>query len=238
MPNTAKTPLLSVVIPARNEDDRRLTQLRYYLETYPYLKDLEVIIVDDGSQYPLRSATIRHEQPVGYGAALKSGIRKAQGQLILTMDGDGQHNHVDAFRLVDFFLYFSHLDMAIGDRRLKEASLLRLWGRKFLNWTASCFASRWVNDLNSGMRVFKRQIALGYEPILCDGFSYTTTLTLAMIADGYQVDWLPIKVHPRTDGQSHVKVIADGWITLKQILWVGMALRTRRLRAAWRQIVG
>ena len=150
---------------------------------------------------------------------------------MVTADGDGQHRWRDIQRLVEFMEEFPENAMVIGDRRLKEANPKRWLGRKVLNWLASLFAGRWIPDLNSGLRCFRREVALGYLPILCNHFSFTTTLTLSMLADGYGVDWLPIRVLERQQGQSQVHVWRDGWQTLRYILWIGLALRTRRLRA-------
>jgi len=216
----------SVVIPIRDEDWAIIAKLKTDLHT---AGGYEVIVVDDGSVTPYPYPTVlRLDPPVGYGAALKLGIQTATCPIIVTMDGDGQHSVEDVNRLVDFFTYFD-ADMVIGDRRLKERGL-RLCGRKFLNWTATLFTGRWIPDLNSGLRVFKRQIMLGYFPILSDKFSFTTSSTLSMLADGYKVDWLPIKVSPRKFGLSKVHVWSDGWRTLKLIIWIGLALRTRWLR--------
>ena len=235
-------PLTTVVIPVKNESHETLVKLLYDLDQHGY----PVILVDDGSTTPVVGADIRFEPPGrGYGAALKAGIDKASTDLVVTMDGDGQHTAWDVKRLEDFFCYFAtswkpglgraRLDMVVGDRRLVEKSLLRFLGRKSLNWLASLFAGRYINDLNSGLRIFRRSIALSYQPILCDTFSFTTSLTLAMIADGYNVDFLPVKVGIRKTGVSHVKLWHDGWVTLKYICWIGFACRTRNLRAMLRR---
>ena len=227
-------PLTTVVIPVKNEDPKTLAALRYDLHRYGY----PVCVVDDGSTVPVVGAQIRFPPPgQGYGAALKAGILKATTDWICTMDGDGQHTAYDVKRMEDFLCYLPQNSMVIGDRRLKETGV-RLWGRKVLNWTASCFAGRWIADLNSGLRLFHRSMAIRYFPILCNGFSFTTSLTLACLADGYSVDWLPIKVTPRTNGVSHVRLWKDGWITLRTIVWIGMALRTRKIRAVVRHALG
>lgn len=220
-------PLTTVVIPVKNEDQRTLTKLLYDLDKRGY----PVVVIDDGSETPVASADIRFPPPGrGYGAALKAGIDKATTDLVCTMDGDGQHTATDVKRLEEFLCYFPENVMVIGDRRLKERGA-RLWGRKVLNWTASVFARRWVNDLNSGLRILRRNVLIGYFPILSNGFSFTTSATLACLADGLAIDWLPIKVLPRTYGTSKVCVWRDGWQTLKVILWIGLAFRTRKLRA-------
>lgn len=219
-------PLTTVVIPVKDEDHQVLMKLLYDLDKYGY----PTILVDDGSLTPVVGADLRFETSQGYGAALKAGIQKANTDLICTMDGDGQHTAYDVKRLEDFICYFSTLSMVVGDRRLLERGK-RYWGRKLLNWTATLFAGRWIPDLNSGLRIFRRELAIGYEPILSNGFSYTTTITLSLLSDRYLVDWLPIKVKPRSYGDTKVRVWQDGWRTLKSILWIGMALRTRGLRA-------
>jgi glycosyltransferase involved in cell wall biosynthesis len=225
------SPLTTVVIPVRDEDHRTLVGLLYDLKQRGY----PTILVDDGSMIPVLGAHIRFERSRGYGAALKAGIDRATTDLICTMDGDGQHSATDVKRLEEFLCYFPENVMVIGDRRLKERGR-RLWGRKVLNWTASVFARRWVSDLNSGLRILKREVAVGYFPILSEGFSFTTSLTLACLADRYTVDWLPIKVLPRRHGQTKVRLWRDGVVTLKAILWIGMALRTRSTRAWLRRL--
>lgn len=216
----------SVVIPIRDEDWATIAKIKTDLNT---AGGYEVIVVDDGSVTPYPyPVVLRLDPPVGYGAALKCGIQRATCPIVVTMDGDGQHGVTDVGRLVDFRDYFD-ADMVIGDRRLKEHGV-RLWGRKCLNWIATLMTGRWIPDLNSGLRVFKRQIMLGYFPILSDKFSFTTSSTLSMLADRYVVDWLPIKVAPRQCGLSKVQVWSDGWRTLKLIIWIGLALRTRWLR--------
>ena len=231
MPNTP-TPALSVVVPVRDEPLNAIYKIYKEIEAEGW----EALIIDDGSEVPIPFAKQRTVPSRGYGAAIKTGVQLARAELVATMDGDGQHTVADLKRVMAFFDYFD-VDMVVGDRRLKEPTQLRLWGRKVLNWTATCFARRWIPDLNSGMRVFRKKIALGYGPILCDGFSYTTTLTLSMLADNYKVDWLPIKVGRRVAGKTHVRLFRDGWITLQSILWIGLALRTRKLRETWRAFI-
>ena len=227
----------SVVIPVRDESPEAALEILTILTTEKWhdRREWETIIVDDGSQTPFPGARIRHEVSQGYGAAIKAGLSVATGEWVITADGDGQHRFRDLLRLVEFMEEFPENAMVVGDRRLKERGL-RLWGRKGLNWAASLFAGRWIPDLNSGLRIFRRQVALGYLPILCDQFSFTTTLTLSMLADGYRVDWLPIRVQPRREGQSKVAVWRDGVRTLGLIVWIGLALRTRGLRAWLRRL--
>ena len=214
---------LSVIIPAYNEF--KVAEAIKEFELY----NIEVIVVDDGSDIPIKEATVRHEKNMGYGSALKTGIRHATRDWIITMDGDGQHQVIDVIKL---WLYSQliDVDMIVGVRKIKEVGKLRIWGRAFLNLTASILAGIWLPDLNSGLRIFRRDLALKYEKILCNTYSFTTSLTLMHLIDGHRVEWMPIEVQKRAQGKSKVKVIHHGFVTLYYILRIGLALRTRRIR--------
>lgn len=230
MRHSNQSPALTVIVPCYNENEKVIQET---FKNFP--KEWELIIVDDGSRRPLPCARIRHTGNGGYGRAIKCAVRESKADLVVTMDGDGQHTLMDVRRLHDFIRYFPHLSMVVGDRRVKETSFKRWLGRKILNWMATLMANRWIPDLNSGLRIFKRDVALGYEPILCNGFSYTASLTMSMLCDGYSVDWLPIKVHSRHYGRSKVSLLLDGITTLRYILVIGLALRTRTLRRWFRE---
>lgn len=217
---------LSIVIPNFQEDHATIRRIVEKLRSL----GAEVIVVDDGSQDPYPEA-IKHGANFGYGSALMTGIKNAKRPIILTCDGDGQHSVKEVVRLYHAFKLMEHADMVVGVRHLKHEKLIRFLGRKFLNWTASLIATYWLPDLNSGARIFKRSIAIGYFPILCRRFSFTTSLTMSMIIDKYRVEFFPIQVEERTHGKSRVKVIRDGIVTLWYILKLGFALRTRGIRA-------
>lgn len=219
---------ITVVIPSYEEDHSIITK------TVSELKALgaEVIVVDDGSMTPF-AESIKHGTNFGYGAALMTGVKNATRNLILTMDSDGQHSAEEANKLYQAFKLMD-ADMLVGVRRLKKEKLIRFIGRKMLNWTASLFCGYWLSDLNSGCRIFKRNIALGYFPILCKRFSFTTSITISMLCDGYRVEFFPIKVGDRHHGKSRVKVVRDGFVTLYYIIRNSFALRTRKLRGMLR----
>lgn len=224
---------LSIVIPIYQESHEIVQKL------FTEIKSLgaEVIVVDDGSKEPYPDA-IKHGTNFGYGSALMTGIKNATRSLILTMDGDGQHEVSEAVKLYHAYKLMGNVDMVIGTRRLENEKILRYLGRKFLNWTASLVCLYWLNDLNSGCRIFKRSIAIGYFPILCRQFSFTTSLTINMICDRYRVEFFPILVQPRKEGSTKVRVIKDGIVTLYFILRNGFALRTRRFREFLRRFLG
>ena len=86
--------------------------------------------------------------------------------------------------------------------------------------------------------MFRREVALGYAPILCRQFSFTTSLTISMMCDGYRVESFPINVADRKYGGSKVRLLRDGLVTLYYILFLGVVLRTRKLREWLRNLRG
>ena len=221
---------LTVCIPERDEDHEILSNIKSELESL----GAEVIIVDDGSKDPFKDS-IKHGYSYGYGSALMTGIKNASREFILTIDGDGQHSVSEAVKLYHAFKLIGNADMVIGVRRLKDESMVRFIGRKLINWTASIFCTYWLSDLNSGCRIFRRSVAIGYFPILCREFSFTTSLTLSFMCDRHRVEFFPINIEKRVYGKSRVKLIKDGLVTLKYIFWIGTALRTRRIRSLLRK---
>jgi len=219
---------LSVVIPVYKENHEVVTNL------YDSLVQLgaSVTVVDDGDTVNLDEHVneISYTPNHGYGYALKQGIRYSLHDTVMTIDGDGQHSVEDVVKLYTAYKLVPDCDMMIGCRHHLKESFLRMAGRKTLNFIGTLVSNHYLIDLNSGMRIFNRNIAMGYEPILCDTFSFTTSLTISMITDNHHVFWFPIDVKKRVHGSSHVRIVKDGLITLFYILWIGLALRTRNLR--------
>lgn len=210
--------MVSVVIPAYNEE----LGLGKILEAVRAVGDYEIIVVDDGSDD--RTAEIAEAQGArvirlrrnrGYGAALKVGIRAAQGEIIVTLDADGQHDPADIPRLLDFLDEF---DIVTGARNQDSyVPWLRRPGKFILRWVANYLAGMRIPDLNCGLRAFRRDTVMQFFHILPDGFSFSTTLVLAMLKDGYEVCFVPVVTHKRV-GRSEVKQIQDGMSTVLLII--------------------
>lgn len=224
---------LTVVIPEFNESHQILDSLESDLERL----GAEVIVIDDGSLTPYPKARIKIGKNCGYGTAIMTGIRHASNDVVMVMDGDGQHT-VDSAKLLYNTWNYSNCDMIIAERKLSYEKFLRKFGRLTLNSIASFFAKRWLRDLNSGMRIFRKSIVEDYFQILCGTFSFTTSLTMSMLCDGLDVDWVVCDVKPRIFGKSKVRVIKHGLITLYYIVRIGFALRTRKFRAFLRERMG
>lgn len=224
--NQIDTPI-SVIVPAYNEQDG----IRLVLDQFQQgnwfqdiAADVELIIVDDGSQDRTASVIseytdivlLQHPYNRGYGAALKTGIRHASHPIICITDADGTYPNELIPELVAL-LVNTKIDMAVGARTGPGAAipLIRRPAKWFINQLANLVAGQPIPDLNSGLRVFWRSAALPFFNILPDGFSFTTTLTLGMLTNGYLVGYVPINYHARI-GKSKIRPIRDtlGFIQL------------------------
>jgi glycosyltransferase involved in cell wall biosynthesis len=206
------TPDVTIIIPAHNEEEGIsdvITQLEELSGNY------EILVVDDGSTdntHKLASDTgvkvIRHPYNKGYGAALKTGIRNAKADIVLFMDADGQHKPSDIEKLIP---YIGEYDMVVGARTKKsKISLLRRPGKKILSLTANFLAGMKIPDLNSGFRALKKSVAQEFMHILPNSFSFSTTITLALVNSGYSVKYVPIEALERV-GASKIKPFQDGF---------------------------
>ncbi|MBM3127661.1 MAG: glycosyltransferase family 2 protein [Chloroflexi bacterium] len=210
---------ISIIIPAYNVE----ASIGNVLEGLRAWRDrAEIIVIDDGS--PDRTAeiaeragvrVIRHRVNKGYGAALKTGIRAASGDIVVMMDSDGEHNAAHIQRLIDAM---ADNEMVVGARgKGSHAPLLRRPGKWILSKVANYLAETNIPDLNSGFRAFRKEVAKLFLRILPNGFSFTTTLTLALFKEGYNIAYVPITTTPRV-GTSTVNPIRDGINTLLLII--------------------
>jgi len=146
---------------------------------------------------------LRHERNRGYGASLKTAIRQARFPILVITDADGTYPFEDLPRLLDCL---ADADMVVGARTGEKVAIPLV--RRPAKWLLSVLANRLsgvvIPDLNSGFRIFRKEGVTHYFHILPNRFSFTTTLTLAMLADGYRVRYVPIDYHKR-EGQSKIK---------------------------------
>ena len=204
---------ISVVIPAYNEEEAIGAVVRDVLEQAPDLK--EVIVVDDGSSDRTANAAeqagatvIRSPYNRGNGAAVKAGIRRATGEVVVMMDGDGQHKAEDIARLLEP-MREGH-DMVVGARNFgSQAGLHRGLANWLYNTLASYVAGHKIPDLTSGFRAIRRDVARKFLYLLPNTFSYPSTITLALFRSGYSVAYIPIEAARRV-GQSKIRYLRDG----------------------------
>jgi len=204
----------TVIIPAYNEETGIGPLLEKMISTGLNLK-YEIIVVDDGSNdrtaeivrsYPVR--LILHGTNKGYGAALKTGIRKASCKRVLMLDSDGQHDPVyidQVYQMLDEF------DMVIGERDSKSHQVgTRKSGKWVIRKTGEMLVDQKLPDYNSGMRGFQRELILNLLHLMPNGFSFSTTSTLAFLKEGYSIGTFPINVVERVGRSSNVRFLKDG----------------------------
>ena len=203
---------LSIILPAKNEAAALRGLLPRLREAAP---DAEIIVVDDGSTDDTRELCASHAvtclsspYSMGNGAAIKRGARAAGGEILVFMDGDGQHDPADIARLLQ------HLeqgyDMVVGARDWEsQAGVGRGVANTIYNWLATRMTGHAILDLTSGFRAVKARQFREFLHLLPNGFSYPTTSTMAFFRSAYPVAYMPIKAGKRI-GHSHIKPLRDG----------------------------
>jgi glycosyltransferase involved in cell wall biosynthesis len=225
---------VSVVIPAYNEEHGVgpvVTELRSVLESNGIAA--EVIVVDDGStDQTARAAAaagarvLRHRSNRGYGAALKSGITAASNECVVITDADGTY---PCHYIPEILAKLETADMVVGARIGSNVKipLIRRPAKWVLNKLANYMTGTRIPDLNSGLRAFRRKLAMQYFAMLPDQFSWTTTITLAMHCDKYAVTYLPIDYLARRGRSKIVPWDAGSFAIL--ILRTAMLFRPLRI---------
>ncbi len=202
---------MSVVIPALNEEEAIQAQVRAIQRVLDAERmDYEIIVIDDGSSdrtaeraVEAGARVLRHLENRGYGASLKTGIDAAQFDTIVISDADGTYPSEEIPELI---ARLETADMVVGARTTQVAHvpLARRPAKWILGKLANQIAGRNIPDLNSGLRAFRRDCVRQYFPILSNQFSFTTTVTLALLADDYRIVYHPINYYARV-GHSKIK---------------------------------
>jgi glycosyltransferase involved in cell wall biosynthesis len=205
---------LTVLLPAYHEErviGRVVAGIR---ELYPDPAEVEVLVVDDGSKDGTAAVAaaagarvVRHPYNKGNGAAIKTGIRAARGDVIVMMDADGQHSPPDIPRLL--YPINEGYDMVVGARSRSSQKWYRLLVNTVYNVLASYLTSFRIEDLTSGFRAIRCDLALQFCYLLPNTFSYPTTLTMAVIKAGYSLKYVEIHTAERV-GKSKIRLFRDG----------------------------
>lgn len=204
---------VSAVIPAKNEARSIGGVVTAVREILP---DCEIVVVDDGSsdetanQAKQAGATvICHPHSLGNGAAVKAGASQASGDVLVFLDGDGQHDPGDIPRLLEQL--DKGYDMVVGARASAKshANWGRLMANGVYNVAASIITGHMIPDLTSGFRAARADKFRKYLYLLPNGFSYPTTITMAFMRSGFPVGFVDIQARKR-GGKSHIRPIRDG----------------------------
>jgi glycosyltransferase involved in cell wall biosynthesis len=203
---------LSIILPAKNEGAALKDLLPRLRQVQP---DAEIIVVDDGSTDDTRDICagadvicLSSPYSMGNGAAVKRGARAASGDILVYMDGDGQHDPADIARLLEKLE--QGFDMVVGARDWSsQAGVGRGVANTIYNWLATRMTGHVVADLTSGYRAVRANRFREFLHLLPNGFSYPTTSTMAFFRSAYPVAYVPIKAAQRI-GKSHIKPLKDG----------------------------
>ncbi len=211
---------LSIILPVYNEQkaiEETIFQLIQVKKNIDF--EVEIILINDGSsdstEVILRKLSqedflvIHHKRNLGYGAALKTGVRAAKYAYIAITDADNTYPNN---RIPEFFhkVLENDIDMMVGARTGKSVkiSLIRKSAKWVLTKIANYLANVKIPDINSGFRIMKKEVVKSFLKILPEGFSFTTTITLAMEINGYSIKYEPIDYFGRK-GKSKFKPIED-----------------------------
>ncbi len=211
---------VTIVIPCYNEEKGVAPTLEELLTVAAELEKLcpiEILLVDDGSTDGTAAIVerfvgeklqlVRHPKNRGYGAAIKTGVRHAAHPWILITDADGTYPNE---HIPELLAHRDAHDMVVGARTgaQRAVPLIRRPPKWVLRKLASALSGYEIPDLNSGLRLMRKERMLEFERVLPDGFSLTTTITIAMLSAGCPVKYLPINYLKR-EGKSKIRPIAD-----------------------------
>lgn len=210
---------LSIIIPVYNEEKAIAETAKYFEELLGKKSGIEIIFVDDGStdnsHRILESAKdnnikiITHKKNKGYGAAIKTGIASSSHEYIAITDADGSYPHERILELFEKALK-ENADMVVGARigKIVKIGILRRFSKFLLRKLAEYLSEEDIPDLNSGLRVIKKELVLKSLKYLPEGFSFTTTLTLSLLANNSAILYSPIDYYKRK-GRSKIRPIRD-----------------------------
>lgn len=225
-------PVASVVLPCFNEQDH----VRAELERITAALDAsgltyEVLAIDDastdGTLAVLREAEreLPHVRVVafrrngGSGTVRRIGTQRARGDIVVWTDADMSYPNERIPELVRLLLDDPSYDQVVGARTSEEGT--HKWARTPAKWFIRKIAERLTNqripDLNSGLRAFRREVALPYLRLLPAGFSCVTTITLAFLSNQHDVLYVPIKYSQRA-GKSKFHFARDAYRYILQVL--------------------
>ena len=209
---------VSVIIPIYNEvKNLAETVNKIHQSLLASTLTYELILVDDGSHDGSSAVienlslsnvkNIKHNINRGYGATLKSGVKSASFDTILIIDADGTYHSEDMLKLVHSMDDF---DMLIGSRTGDAVAIpiIRKPVKAILKKMAEYLSGSIIPDLNSGLRIMKKSLVNRFMNILPDGFSFTSTTTLAALMNAYNVGFMPVNYNKR-HGKSKIRPFRD-----------------------------
>ena len=225
---------VSVIVPTYNEEEAIASDLEVIIETMEASRwDYELIVVNDGSTDGTAEIVkgfadrgvklLEHRENRGGGFSRNTGIKAATGDVVMVTDGDGTYPNQDMPKLLEV-MEEEDLDMVVG-ARTKEAGtmrFLRMRAKWFIRKLAEWLSGFSIPDLNSGLRAMKKDVFMPFMEILPWGHSWVSTITLAMLSSGYNVDFVEIDYFPRK-GTSTFHPLKDTYsyltLVIRTVTW-------------------
>ena len=231
---TMTKPKISVVIPVYNEEytiENTIKKIKEVMKKNGY--EYEIIIINDGSTdnslkilESLKGIRlINHVHNNGYGASLKDGIENSKYDFILITDADSTYPIED---IPKFANHLDKFDMVVGDRtNARNIPFQKKIAKFIITKLSNHLTKRKIPDINSGFRIFRRDLAMKFFHLFPDGFSFTTTITLAFLTNNYSVKYIPVQYFKRR-GKSKIKSF-DFIVFLELILRVMIYFKPLRI---------
>mgnify|MGYP001222944080 FL=1 len=230
---------ISVVIPAKNEGEN-LPTVFAELGTALAGRQFEVILVDDGStdetaaivrgerpKHPFAITYLRHDRSTGKSLALRTGVFAARGNLVATIDGDGQNNPVHVAELVDALAAAGPgVGIAVGQRLKRGDSDLKKYASRFANKLRRWLLEDDTTDTACGLKVLRADV-FRRLPFFEGSHRFLPALVLI---EGYGVVHRPVVDRPRLHGKSHYGIIDRGVHGALDLFGVWWFKRRRKVR--------
>lgn len=207
---------LTVIVPVYNEAEN-LPSFMKNLVFHCKERSWKIVVINDGSTDStdeiLQSCTgyekmcvVSHKLNKGYGAALKSGIRRTDTTYGVTLDGDGQHHMSDIDKVLAYALE-KDADLVVGNRGEKASSTYRRIGKSIIRFTARLLMDVPVYDLNSGFKLHRIKLAKKYIRACPDSMAFSEFITLMYINQRDLVLEYPVEVRERQGGESTINIL-------------------------------
>jgi glycosyltransferase involved in cell wall biosynthesis len=229
---SAQDPYVSIILPCYNEQDHVTAEVERICAVMDQSEyDYELLAFDDASTDDtlarLHEAAPRfpHLQVVhfyrngGSGTVRRIGTQRARGEIVVWTDADMSYPNDRIPEFVTMLEKDSTLDQVVGARTSEQGThkVLRVPAKWFIRKLAEQLTSSQIPDLNSGLRAFRRQVALPYLRLLPPGFSCVTTITLAFLSNQHDVRYVPIEYAKRA-GTSKFRFVTDAYRYILQVL--------------------
>ncbi|MBA2389126.1 MAG: glycosyltransferase family 2 protein [Geodermatophilaceae bacterium] len=228
-PNTLD---VTVVLPCYNEQDHVLLELERITAAMDASGfSYELLVIDDKStdgtldilkqalpSYP-RMRLMPFRVNGGSGTARRIGTAQACGRVVVWTDADMTYPNERIPEFVQYLIDHSDVDQVVGARTSEQGThkFLRVPAKWLIRKTAERLSSAKIPDLNSGLRAFRREVALPYLRLLPPGFSCVTTITMSFLSNQHPVDYLPIDYAKRS-GTSKFHFVQDAYRYILQVL--------------------